>query len=227
MDKNVQAVPAYTSADVAAEANSVLRNTYLLLSMTLVFSSAMTAIAMILNIGHGTALVSMLLALGVLWLVLPRTAQSGAGLVTVFVFTGLMGFGLGPTLNMYLKAVPHGGVLIMSALGGTGLIFGSLSVYALTTKKDFSFMGGFLYSGLMVLIITGIGGIAAAAMGYDVSVLQLGMSAATILVFSGLVLYDTSRIIHRGETNYIMATVELYLDILNIFLALLRLLSRR
>lgn len=227
MDKNVQAVPAYTSADVAAEANSVLRNTYLLLSMTLVFSSAMTAIAMILNIGHGAALVSMLLALGVLWLVLPRTAQSGAGLVTVFVFTGLMGFGLGPTLNMYLKAVPHGGVLIMSALGGTGLIFGSLSVYALTTKKDFSFMGGFLYSGLMVLIITGIGGIAAAALGYDVSVLQLGMSAATILVFSGLVLYDTSRIIHRGETNYIMATVELYLDILNIFLALLRLLSRR
>jgi len=143
----------------------------------------------------------------------------------VFAITGLLGFGLGPVMNMYLKALPNGGQLIMTALGGTGLIFAALSGYVLTTKKDFSFMGGFLMTGVIALLLCSVGAMVASFFGVAVSGVFLALSAVSMLLFSGLLLYDTSRIINGGETNYIMATIALYLDIYNIFTSLLHLLG--
>ena len=142
----------------------------------------------------------------------------------VFGITGLLGFGLGPMLNHYLK-LPNGGELVMTALGGTALIFGALSAYVLTTKKDFSFMGGFLMTGVIVLLVASLGTVAASFFGVDVSMAFVAISAVSVLLFSGLILYDTSRIINGGETNYIMATIALYLDVYNIFTSVLHLLG--
>lgn len=231
-DKNLQPVRISggeylprEAAGSASSANKVLRNTYLLLSMTLLFSAAMAALSMAIDAPRGLSLLTSLAALGLLWFVLPRTANSEKGLYVVFAVTGLLGFGLGPMLNMYLKALPNGGQLIMTALGGTGLIFASLSAYAVTSKKDFSFMGGFLMTGVLVLLFVSLGAVIASLFGVQLSGLFLAISAASMLIFSALILFDTSRIIHGGETNYIMATIALYLDILNIFTSLLQLLG--
>ena len=205
--------------------HKVLRNTYLLLSMTLLFSAAMAGLSMALNVPYGVSLVASLVSMALIWFVLPRTAESSAGLWVVFAITGLLGFGLGPVLSHYLKVLPNGGQLIMTALGGTGLIFVALSGYVLTTKKDFSFMGGFLMAGVMVLLLCSVGAMVASFFGVAVSGVFLALSAVSMLLFSGLLLYDTSRIIHGGETNYIMATIALYLDIYNIFTSLLHLLG--
>jgi len=205
--------------------HKVLRNTYLLLSMTLLFSAAMAGVSMAVQAPYGLSLVASLVSMGLIWFVLPRTANTEKGIYVVFAVTGLLGFGLGPVLNMYLKALPNGGQLIMTALGGTGLIFAALSGYVLTTKKDFSFMGGFLMTGVMVLLLCSLGALVASFFGVAVSGVFLALSAVSMLLFSGLLLYDTSRIINGGETNYIMATVALYLDIYNIFTSLLHLLG--
>lgn len=205
--------------------HKVLRNTYLLLSMTLLFSAAMAGVAMLVNAPYGISLVASLVSMALIWFVLPRTAESSAGLWVVFAITGLLGFGLGPVLSHYLKVLPNGGQLIMTALGGTGLIFVALSGYVLTTKKDFSFMGGFLMAGVMVLLLCSVGALVASLFGVAVSGVFLALSAVSMLLFSALLLYDTSRIIHGGETNYIMATIALYLDIYNIFTSLLHLLG--
>jgi len=147
------------------------------------------------------------------------------GLPVVFLFTGLLGAALGPMLNRYL-ALPNGSEMVMQALGGTALIFFSLSAYVLTSKKDFSFMGGFLFAGMMVVIIGMVGGmIASYFFGVDVSALRLAMSGAIVLLMSGFILFDTSRIINGGETNYIMATVSLYLNIYNLFVSLLHIIG--
>lgn len=232
-DNRLQPIPvrgngAYSSRPaevIDGGANKVLRNTYLLLSMTLLFSAAMAGVSMAVGAPRFTGMICSLIALGLLWFVLPRTANSEKGIYTVFAVTGLLGFGLGPMLSAYMKFLPHGGSIIMMALGGTGLIFASLSAYVLTTKKDFSFMGGFLMTGLLVLVFTSLGGVIASMFGVNVNFLFLAISAASMLVFSGLILFDTSRIIHGGETNYLMATIALYLDILNIFTSLLHLLG--
>jgi modulator of FtsH protease len=217
--------PGSATTAITAEASKVLRNTYMLLAMTLLFSAAMAGVGMAIGLPRGAGLISSLVALGLLWFVLPRTANSVNGLYVVFAVTGLLGLGLGPMLNAYLTFLPNGGQLIMTALGGTALIFASLSAYVLTTKKDFSFMGGFLMTGVLVLLFVSLGAVAASLFGVQLSGLFLAISAAAMMLFSALILFDTSRIIHGGETNYIMATIALYLDILNIFTSLLHLLG--
>jgi len=207
------------SQNAALASNKVLRNTYSLLSMTLLFSALTAAISMNLTLGPGTYLLSVGGAFLLIWLVLPRTAKSAAGIGVVFAITGLLGFSLGPILNQYL-ALSNGSEIIMTALGGTGVIFLGLSGYALTTRRDFSFLGGMLFVGLLVILIAALANIFLA-----IPALSLAISAIVILLFSGFILYDTSRILNGGETNYIMATVSLYLSIFNIFIHLLSLLG--
>jgi modulator of FtsH protease len=207
-----------TSAESALATNKVLRNTYMLLSMTLVFSAVCAGLAMAMNLSHGTALVLSLVGFGLLFVV-NRTADSSKGIVAIFAFTGVLGASIGPMLNHYL-AMPNGAELVMQALAGTALVFFSLSGYALTSRKDFSFMGGFLMVGLLVIVVAGIANIF-----FHIPAVSLAISAAAVLIMSGLILFDTSRIINGGETNYIRATVALYLDIYNLFINLLHLLG--
>ncbi len=206
------------SRSSAIEINKVLKNTYLLLSMTLAFSAVTAGISMAMGLSHLAALVMTLVAFGLLFVV-NKQADKANGIFWIFAFTGLMGASLGPMLNYY-AALPNGASLIMQALGGTALIFFALSGYALTSKKDFSFMGGFLMVGLIVVIIAGIANIF-----FAVPAVSLALSAAIIMIMSGLILFDTSRIIHGGERNYIRATVSLYLNVYNIFTSLLHLLG--
>ena len=205
--------------DTVVGTHKVLRNTYALLSMTLLFSALMAGVGMAIGIPRGASLVASLGAMALIWFVLPRTENSAAGLAVVFGITGLLGLGLGPMLTQYL-AIPGGGRLVATALGGTGLVFLGLSAYALTTKRDFSFMGGFLFVGLMVALVAMI-----ANLFLEIPALSLATSAVIVLLMSGMILFDTSRIIHGGETNYVRATVSLYLDIYNLFISLLHLLT--
>ena len=198
--------------------HKVLRNTYLLLAMTLVVSAISAGTSMALGLGSGAALVCMLAGFVMLFVV-HKMADTAKGLPAIFVFTALMGASIGPLLSAYL-ALPNGGALVMQALGGTALIFFGLSAYALSTKKDFSFLGGFLMVGLLVIIVAAIANIFLA-----IPALQLTISSAAVLIMSGLILFDTSRIINGGETNYIRATVGLYLNIYNLFIHLLHLLG--
>ena len=199
------------------QTNKVIRNTYILLSMTLIFSGFTAFLGVVSGIGHGAALAANLVAIGILWFVLPRTANSGAGIPTIFAFTGLLGFGLGPILNYYLSVNPS---IVMTALGGTGAIFLGLSGYALTTRKDFSFLGGFVMVGMLVVL-----GAAILNIFLGVPALFLAVNAAIIMIMSAFILWETSSLIHGGETNYIMATAGLFLSILNMFQALLHLLG--
>ncbi len=205
------------------ETNKVLRNTYALLAVTLLFSALTAGISMAIGIPFGAALVMNIVALGLLWFVLPRTAHSSSGVFVVFAFTGLLGAGLGPMLNAYVSY--HGGGIVFQALAGTAIVFFTLSGYVLTTRKDFSFMGGFLMVGLVTVLLFAIGAMVAGFFGVDVSMVSLAISGAIVLLMSGFILYDTSRIIHGGETNYLFATASLYLNILNLFTSLLHLLG--
>jgi modulator of FtsH protease len=164
------------------------------------------------------ALVMMLVAFGLMFVV-NKKADSASGIYWIFAFTGLMGASLGPMLNNY-AAMPGGPAMIMQALGGTALIFFALSGYALTSKKDFSFMGGFLMTGLIVVLVAMV-----ATFFFQIPALSLAISAGVIMIMSGLILFDTSRIINGGERNYIRATISLYLNIYNIFVHLLHLLG--
>lgn len=205
------------------DTSKVLRNTYALLAMTLLFSAVTAGISMALGLGHGAGLIMSVGALLLVWFVLPRTANSSTGIFVVFAFTGLLGASLGPTLNYYIGN--NNGALVMQALGGTALVFFSLSAYVLTTRKDFSFLGGFLFTGLIVALVASIGMVIASLMGIEVSIFSAAISALMVLIMSGLILYDTSRIINGGETNYLMATTTLYLDIYLLFSHLLNLLG--
>lgn len=206
------------SQEAVLQTNRVLKNTYLLLSMTLVWSAVTAAGSMAVGLGQGTALILMLVSFGMLFWV-HKAADSGQGLIAIFAFTGCLGAALGPMLTYYLS-MSNGPELVMQALGGTGLIFFALSGYALTTRKDFSFMRGFLFTGLIVAVVAMIANIF-----LQIPALSLALSAAIIMIMSGLILFDTSRIINGGETNYIRATVGLYLSIYNIFTSLLHLLG--
>jgi len=203
----------------AVATNKVLKNTYMLLSATLVFSALMAGLSIMLAVPSWMYLVSVVVAMVLGIFVLPRTANAGTGLGMIFLITGLLGFGLGAILTMYL-ALPKGPQIIGTAFAGTGLIFLGLSGYALTSKRDFSFMGGFLFAGIMVVFVVGIANILLA-----LPALSLAISGAIILLMSGFILFDTSRIINGGETNYIMATYGLYLSIFNIFISLLQILG--
>nr|WP_236953998.1 Bax inhibitor-1/YccA family protein [Marinobacter salinus] len=212
------------TAAISPEASKVLKNTYTLLAMTLLFSTVMAAVSMSIGLGRGASLICSLGALGLVWFVLPRTANSSAGIGVVFAFTGLLGLSLGPTLNYYLQ-FSNGSQIVMQALGGTALVFFALSGYVLTTKKDFSFMRGMLVAGLVVVLIAAVGAMVASMFGVEITAFSLAISAAIVFLMSGFILYDTSRIINGGEQNYIMATTGLYLNIYNLFLALLHLIS--
>ncbi len=206
------------------EISKVLRNTYMLLAMTIAFSAVTAGIAMAVNLPHIIGIVCSFAAIGLVWFVLPRTANTSSGIYVVFAFTGLLGISLGPLLNHYL-ALANGGAIVTQALGGTALVFFALSGYALTTQKDFSFMRGFLVVGMVVVLLAIVGSIVGSLLGYAMSALSLAISGAVILLMSGFILYDTSRIIHGGETNYIMATTSLYISIYNIFTSLLHLIG--
>ena len=197
------------------QTNKLIKNTYILLSMTLMFSAATAFLSIALQASFGTAFVATLVGIGLLWFVLPRTANSATGIPVIFGITGLLGFGLGPIIGYYLAVNPS---IVMTALGGTGAIFLGLSGYALTTRKDFSFMGGFLMVGLLVVIGAMILNIFLA-----MPALFLAVNAAIVMIMSGLILFQTSSLIRGGETNYIMATAGLFLSILNMFTALLHL----
>jgi modulator of FtsH protease len=199
--------------------NKVLKNTYLLLSMTLVFSAITAALSMYFQLPHFGILITLGGYFGLLFLT-TKFSNSSLGLVFVFALTGFMGLTLGPILNMYLGEYVNGGKLIMTALGGTGAIFLGLSGYALTTRKDFSFIGGFLMVGILVAFLASL-----AAIFFSIPALSLAVSAMFILLMSGLILYETSNIIHGGETNYILATISLYISIYNLFLSLLQILG--
>jgi modulator of FtsH protease len=198
--------------------NKVIRNTYILLSMTLLFSAMTAGLSMTLNLPHPGMLLTFVGYFGLLFLT-SKFRNSGLGLVFVFALTGFMGLTLGPIISLYLS-LPNGGQLVMTALGATGVIFLSLSGYALSSRKDFSFMGAFLMVGILVAFLAGIASVFLSMPG-----LSLAVAAMFVLLMSGLILYETSQLVHGGETNYIMATVSLYVSIYNLFLSLLQLLG--
>lgn len=199
--------------------NKLIRNTYILLSLTLLFSALTAGISMVFNFPYMGPFVTLGGYFGLLFLT-SSLRNSAWGLLSVFALTGFMGLTLGPLINAYLHTFSNGAELVMTALGGTGVIFLGLSGYALTTRKDFSFMGGFIMVGVLVAFLAGIG-----AMIFNIPALALAVSAMFILLMSGFILYQTSAMVHGGETNYIMATVALYITIYNLFTSLLHLLG--
>ncbi|HEY5739327.1 MAG TPA: Bax inhibitor-1/YccA family protein [Gammaproteobacteria bacterium] len=202
----------------AIAVNKVLRNTYALLSMTLLFSALNAGISMSLNLPHPGLLLTLIGYFGLLFAT-TRLRNSGWGLVSVFALTGFMGYTLGPILNAYL-ALANGGQLVMTAMGATGAIFLGLSGYALVSRRDFSFMASFLVVGILLGFLAGLGAVV-----FQIPALALAVSAMFVLLMSGLILYETSNIVHGGETNYIMATVTLFVSIFNLFTSLLHLLG--
>jgi modulator of FtsH protease len=198
--------------------NKVLRNTYMLLSLTLLFSALTAGFAMATNAPPLHWLITLGGYFGLLFVV-TRLRNSVWGLAAVFALTGFLGYTLGPILNFYLS-LPNGSQVVMTALAGTGAIFLALSGYALVSRKDFSFMGSFLMVGILVAFLAGLG-----AMLFNIPMLSLAVSAMVVLLMSGMILWQTSDIIHGGETNYIMATVTLYITIFNLFVSLLQILG--
>ncbi|MBU3070483.1 Bax inhibitor-1/YccA family protein [Aestuariicella sp. G3-2] len=213
-----------TRTESSLSSNKVLKNTYMLLAMTMGVSAVACGISMAVGLGHGVALMMNLAAIALIWFVLPKAANSSNGIYVVFGFTALLGASLGPTINHYL-AMSNGSQIVMQALAGTALVFFGLSGYVLTTKKDFSFMRGFLVTGLIVVVLCALALMVAGFFGVNIAGVHLALSAAIVFLMSGFILYDTSRIINGGETNYVMATVSLYLNIYNLFVSLLHLIG--
>jgi modulator of FtsH protease len=205
-------------AESVLATNKVIRNTYMLLSMTLAFAAATAAASVALKLPHPGIILTLIGFFGLLFAV-HKLKDSGWGLLAVFAMTGFMGYTLGPVISRYL-GLPNGGEIVMQAMGGTAAIFIGLSAYAVTTKKDFSFMGGFLMVGILLAFLAGLG-----AIFFQIPALSLTVSAAFVLLMSGLILYETSNIIHGGETNYVLATVTLFVSIFNLFTSLLQLLG--
>lgn len=198
--------------------NKVIRNTYMLLSMTLAFSAVTAGASIAFGLPHPGIILTLIGYFGLLFLT-TKFRNSSLGVLFVFALTGFMGYTLGPIVSKYLS-MPNGTQIVMQAMAGTAAIFLGLSTYALTTRKDFSFMGGFLFVGVLVAFLAGLG-----AIFFAIPALSLTVSAAFVLLMSGLILYETSNIIHGGETNYVMATVSLFVSIYNLFTSLLHLLG--
>lgn len=199
--------------------NKVLKNTYLLLSATLIFSAAMAGVGMVTNMPFINPFITLAVYFGLLFATY-RFRNSAAGIGFVFALTGFLGLTLGPLLSFYVATVPNGGQLVLTSLGATGLIFLGLSAYALTTRRDMSFMRGFLMVGLIGML-----GVILLGLFVDLSAFQMAISAGIVLLMSALILYQTSEIINGGEQNYILATVTLYVSLYNIFVNLLMLLG--
>ncbi len=198
--------------------NRVLRNTYWLLSLTLLFSAGAAAMTAALELSHPGILITLIGYFGLFFLTV-KLRNSAWGLVSVFALTGFMGYTLGPIVSHYL-AMPNGHQVVMMAMGSTAAIFLGLSAYATASRRDFSFMGGFLMTGIIVAFLAGLG-----AIFFAVPALALTVSAVFVVLMAGLILYQTSQILHGGETNYIMATVTLYVSIYNLFTSLMHLLG--
>ena len=211
-------IAARHSEGVVIQTNKLIRNTYTLLSMTLLFAAAAAGLSMALKLPHPGILITLVGYFGLLFAI-TKFRDSGLGVGLVFALTGFMGYTLGPIISHYLS-LPNGGQTVMMAMGGTAAIFLGLSGYALTTRKDFSFMGGFLMVGILLAFLAGL-----AAIFFEIPALSLTVSATFVLLMSGLILYETSNIIHGGETNYVMATVSLFVSIFNLFTSLLHLLG--
>ena len=199
--------------------NRVLRNTYMLLGLTLIFSALTAAWSLFSNAAPFSPIIVIVGYFGLLYLT-NALKNSSWGLAAIFAFTGFMGYTLGPILNFYITNFSNGNEIIMTALGGKGIIFISLSVYALTTKKDFSYLAGFIFVGITIAFLASL-----LTIFVHIPILDFVVSAAFMLLSSGLILFQTSQIIHGGERNYIMATITLYIALLNLFLSLLRILS--
>ncbi|EJA3583947.1 Bax inhibitor-1/YccA family protein [Vibrio vulnificus] len=208
-----------SSMESTLQTNKVLKNTYFLLSMTLVTSAIAAVATMAIGISPMMALVMQVAAIGILFFALPRSINSSMGIVWTFVFTTLMGGALGPMLTYY-ASIPSGPTIIAQALGLTGMVFLGLSAYTITSKKDFSFMRNFLMAGLIIVIVAAIINIFVGS-----TLGQLVISSVSALIFSGFILFDTSRIVRGEETNYVSATISMYLNILNLFTSLLSILG--
>jgi modulator of FtsH protease len=223
-DRNFRVLPV-TQGGVATTrpseltTNRVLRNTYLLLSATLLFSAAMAGLAMVVGMPYLGPVVTLVGYFGLLFLTY-RLKNSAAGIGAVFALTGFMGLTLGPMLTVYLKSVPNGGELVMTSLGITGLLFAGLSAYVVKSRRDMSFMGSFLTVGLFGLL-----GVIVVGLFVDLSAFQMAISSAVVLLMAGCILFETSNIIQGGQTNYILATVSLYVSLYNIFINLLAILG--
>jgi modulator of FtsH protease len=215
MQPNINTVRRAQS-DIVIQTNSVIRNTYMLLSMTLLFSAFTAWLAMLTN---ATPMGLMVLPIYIGLLFLTQTLRNSVwGIASIFAFTGFMGYTLGPILNFVIQGFSNGTQMIMASLGLTGLIFFALSGYALTTRKDFSYLGGFLFVAATIGMMASIVGLF-----FPVPLLYLGVSSAFVLIASGMILFQTSQLINGGERNYIMATIALYVSIYNLFISLLQL----
>ena len=208
---------ASTTRGSALTTNKVLRNTYLLLAATLGFSALMAGVAMALNIAPLNPWITLIVYFGLLFGV-SKTENSSMGLLFIFLLTGFLGFTLGPIVNLYLQFLPNGAQVVTMALGATAASFVGLSAYAIKSEKDFSFMGGFLTIGIIGAFVLGI-----VALIFKLSMLSLVVSGMFVVVSGGLMLWQTSEIIRGGETNYIRATLTLYISIYNMFTSLLHL----
>ncbi|WP_428718030.1 Bax inhibitor-1/YccA family protein [Undibacterium curvum] len=202
----------------ASDSHKVLRNTYMLLSMTLLFSALTAGLSVVFAVPGPGIIITLVAYIGLLFAV-TKLRNSGWGIAAVFALTGFLGYTLGPILSVYLK-MPGGSSIVMTAMGLTGLIFMGLSAYVLVSKRDFSFMGGFLMAGMIVALVASLG-----AIFFQIPALSLAISGVMVLLMSGMILFETSNIIRGGETNYIMATVSLYITIFNLFTSLLQLLG--
>ncbi|GGB47452.1 BAX inhibitor protein [Oceanisphaera marina] len=202
----------------ALATNKVLRNTYMLLGLTLVVASISAGISAMLNLPRPGLIITLVGFYGLMYLT-ERNRDSSLGLLFIFAFTAFTGYTIGPIINYYLSTA-SGTETVMLALAGTALTFLSLSAYVLTTKKDMSFLGGMMMAGFVVILIGFV-----ANLFFNLPALSLALSALFILFSSGAILMQTSAIIHGGERNYISATVTLYVSIFNIFLSLLQLLG--
>lgn len=215
---NDYSVVTRTRSESVLATNSVIRNTYILLGASLLFSAAMAVVAMATH-ARPLGLITLVVYFGLLYLI-NATRNSAWGILSVFALTGFMGYTLGPLLNMYLAAYVNGHQLIFTALAGTGITFFALSGYALVTRKDFSYLAGFMLAGSIVLML----GIVAQIF-FPMPMLMLAMSGGFILLSSAVILFETSQIINGGQRNYIMATVSIFVALYNLFISLLNILS--
>ncbi len=202
---------------VVSDTNKLIRNTYTLLSLTLLFTAITAGVAMAINMPPLPWWLTLIGYFGLLFLT-NALRNSVWGLVSIFALTGFMGLTLGPIISLYLTVFSNGSQIVMMAFGSTAAIFLGLSGYALTTRKDFNFLGAFLFAGILVAFLAGI-----AAMLFNLPGLSLAVSAIFVLLMCGLILYQTSEIVHGREDNYIMATITLYVSIYNLFISLLQL----
>lgn len=203
---------------IDSSAHRVLRNTYMLLSACLGFSALTAGVSAAMRLPHPGIIITLVGYFGLLFLV-TKYRDRGLGVALLFAMTGFMGYTLGPMISHYLN-MPSGTQIVMTALGGTAAIFLGLSAYALVSKRDLSFLGGFLTIGVLVAFLVGL-----AALFLNIPALSLTVSAVFVLLMSGMILYETNSIVRGGETNYVMATLSLFVSIFNLFTSLLHLLG--